>query len=196
MFSRSQKILAVALVVLPLMSTVTRADTQVNIATDYYDISGDSAEDLRREMDENSGIHWLWNRYDAHTQWDVQWQYDWRAVSGNCVVTAYTTGVDIRFRYPNWLERDTSAEPLRQQWDAFYTALVAHENGHKDFALGAAKDIDDYFASLVGAPPQPCKSLEKTVALRVKAIRKHYRRMEKRYDRDTQHGRKDGALFP
>ena len=74
------------------------------------------------------------------------------------------------------------------------SALVKHEDGHKAIGTNAADYIRDAGFKL---PPEPlCSELARSVDKMTSEILERYRQREREYDRDTDHGRTQGARFP
>jgi predicted secreted Zn-dependent protease len=87
----------------------------------------------------------------------------------------------------------TEADTL-QRWNRYYTALIAHENGHRDFGVKAATEIEQALLNLEAR--ENCKRLEQDANAVGYEILNRYIADEKLYDIDTNHGMNDGAVFP
>ncbi len=169
------------------------AKPELKEETQYYAISGDSAEALRREMNSKSNISENGKTFDAYTRWNVRWNFNWENTASYCSMTTVTTSVDINFTLPSWVDRDSAPAALRKKWDRYYAALIEHEHGHKEFGVKAAKAIE---LSLSGMGRDTCSALQRDSGNQANKILEKYIAREKQYDIDTRHGMDDGAVFP
>ena len=116
---------AIALAAVLLFAAPAAADPAVTVITNYYAIEGNTAGDLRRDMN-RKGPKGFW----AYTNWYVNW-------SATCHVS-----LRIVYTLPRWRDRDMAPEELRLKWDTFLSHLIAHENGHATHGRNAASEID------------------------------------------------------
>lgn len=177
-----------------LLSLAVAAEPVVSVSSHYYQISGDTAKALRREMNSKSKVSQNGKRYDAYTAWSVKWRYTWDKTEHHCEINHVTTTVEVTFTLPHWQNYEEAPNALQQQWDAYYQALVAHEQGHQAFGVKAAEEIEQGILNI--GSRENCKRLERDAnAFGYKMIAE-YSALEKQYDRDTNHGMNDGAVFP
>ena len=179
--------------IISLLSTTVAAEPTVNIETKYYSIYGSSANELREAMNTKSPVRQSGNTYDAYTSWYVNWRFNWDSYNGECYMTKVTTTVDVEFTLPQWINRNEANSSLKEHWDNYYSALIDHENGHKDFGINAAREIE---SKLLTLSSKRCSSLEKKANSLGTSIINKYATKEKRYDRTTNHGMNEGAVFP
>lgn len=160
---------------------------------EYYEINGDDANQLRREMSRN-GIKWDDGKtYDALTTWNIKWDYDYKRTESGCSVDALKTTVNIVFRYPKWTQKDSPSQPLLTRWNNYMTNLIAHENGHRDMAIEQTADFARIVAELSASS---CAELDRKVeALGTERMAK-LNADERDYDAVTVHGTTQGAVFP
>jgi len=182
------------LVILSLYSLALAAEPVVSVTSHYYQIQGDTAKALRREMNTKSPVKQNGKRYDAYTAWSVKWRYTWDRTEHRCEINRVTTTVDVTFTLPDWQNYEAAPSALQQHWDDYYQALVAHEQGHQAFGVEAATEIEQGILAL--GPRENCQRLERDAnKLGYKTIAAHSA-SEKQYDLDTNHGMNDGAVFP
>ncbi len=134
------------------------AQPEVNLVTRYYDVSGKSARALRSQM-KSLGPDGYW----ADTHWRVNW-------SSSCEVD-----VTITYYFPRLVGRAGVPLPLRRRWDKMMAALTAHERGHAEHGLHAAREVED----------QNCRNAPEITA--------KWSRADKTYDRTTRHGKTQGV---
>ena len=170
------------------------AEPVINESVHKYRISGLTADELRREMDRKGPAGVGGRRFDAYTAWWVNWNYRWWESSTECRLTAVTTRMRVSFTLPEWDQYDRGSLALKQQWDRYYRALYAHEKGHRDFGLRAAREIEQVIWNV--GRRETCGQLEREANAAAQATLDHYIRLEKQYDIETAHGAATGAVFP
>jgi predicted secreted Zn-dependent protease len=170
------------------------ATPTVNIETTYYIIKGSTANELRKEMNSKSTIMQDGELIDAFTSWDVSWQLNWNPKNDKCHITTVSSNLDVTFTLPKWTSRDKADKNTIKQWDRYYKALIQHESGHRDIAVQAAENIEKEILGL--GPSSSCKELEKKANQTGKITLNKYIALEKEYDKKTNHGMQDGAIFP
>lgn len=162
--------------------------------TNYYAITGRSADELRQSMNENRPVDKDGNPHDAVTSWHVRWRYTTDGSFGGCAVRSFDVSLDIAMTFPRWTNESQGAPALVQYWRAYLSALGTHEEGHKAIGRGAAADIRDAGARV---PPQSkCSELAAAIDKTTAEILGRYRQRERDYDRETRHGRTQGVRFP
>ena len=159
-----------------------------------YRIKGLNAQELRLEMNRKGPAGAGGRRFDAYTDWRVNWEYRWWETPTECRITAVTTRVRVTFTLPEWVQYDRGSHELQQKWDHYYETLFAHERGHRDFGLRAARDIEKVIWDM--GRRETCAQLEKDANAAAQTTLNHYIRLEKQYDIETQHGAATGAVFP
>lgn len=175
-------------------STAVARGPKVKTKYEYYEVGGESAEDVRHMMNRR-GVRWKDGKtYDAVTRWHVRWTYRYERTDGRCRISEVTTYVDVVIRLPLWNAGDECPQSLRNQWDSYFSALHRHELGHRRFGIDAAEEIEEAISRL--NPELDCADLETAANELGKRILERYRREEVAYDRSTRHGYTQGAVFP
>ncbi len=161
---------------------------------EYYDIKGNCEKDLRSQMRRKGVIVNEGMIYDSATSWHVRWNYGYDRSPLGCSTDNFHVFVDISFRFPKWTPESDAPQALVQKWDGYMKHLTEHENGHRDLAIEAAVELSRAVAAL--PPVHTCAEID----LYVKALSRERMSMlndeEKAYDAATDHGSKQGALFP
>lgn len=176
-----------------LIPRLLYAEPQLSEKYDYYDVDGHSAAELKRGMD-GSGISENGKTYYAYTKWYVKWNYTYQEEGGRCRITSVGTTLDVTYQLPRWRPVGDRPAALLGKWDLFYKALKKHEEGHKDFGVKAARDIELAIRQM--APRPSCPALEAAANALGDGIVSKYAEQEKKYDQNTGHGRTQGAVFP
>lgn len=181
--------IAWGVVIMGLVASTAQANPVVTTETNYYLVDGKNARAIRQDMNNKRT-----GKYDALTSWWVKWHFYWNTKAGLCKLTRVTTNVNIKFTLPKLMPESVANEDAKQRWNSYYSALIAHENGHRDLALEAAAEIET--ALLDMDADDNCNRLEKDANSLAHRIIDDYSALQKQYDLDTNHGINDGAVFP
>lgn len=177
-----------ALVLLVFVS-VAQAEPEIDVSVAYYDIYGDAANELRSQMSRKGP-----RGFDAYASWYVRWRFDQRPSGNECRIADVSTSVKVEITLPRWVDEADADDALRARWSSYYTALVEHEYGHRDFGIRAAREIEDALGGL--EPQSSCQALTRSANRTGKRLLGKIVAEEKAYDRNTNHGMNDGAVFP
>lgn len=166
----------------------------VTVKTETYDIYGTTAQELRDQM-VLFGVTWRdGKKYDALTTWFTRWRYTWESGVHSCEITGVETSVEVIHRLPKWANKNDAPPALKRRWERYIKNLMMHENGHKDLGIAAAAEIE---VAISGMPPErSCEALEAAANALGERTLDSYREIETEYDRETGHGRTQGAVFP
>jgi len=132
-------------------------------------------------------LHEVADVIDGHeeageTTWEPNLNYK---TSSDGVVTQATVTVDLTITMPEWPAARKRKKRVRDEWERFYRALEAHEQGHVDLVR---KHLEGVAASLVGL------SEEKAQEKFAEALQE-LQEASDQYDAATDHGRKNGTII-
>jgi predicted secreted Zn-dependent protease len=163
--------------------------------TEYYRVAGDSAQDIFQQMralgpiDESTG-----ERFDGYTRWNTSWNYGVESAGRRCGLAKADVSLDVVITLPKWEPGPAARHRLVAGWPTYLSKLEAHEQGHRSIAVQAAEAVHDALAT---ADPQPtCKQLMDELDRVAKEALEQYRQANRDYDRDTDHGAKEGVKLP
>ncbi len=162
----------------------------------YYRVEGDSALALRDSLDrDRPDLKPRKERgFDGYTEWRVDWNFSFERQDGSCRIGTVTTRLTVHVVLPRWEEMESAPLGLASRWSRYIEALTEHEEGHVRIAHDAERAIEQALART--PPARGCAELEATANRRGhETLKKHIDR-EFRYDRETDHGVTQGALFP
>jgi predicted secreted Zn-dependent protease len=179
---------AVALAVAGVASTV-RAEVVESLEEVTYTAHALRGQSLREALDAATPIRQDGKIFHGHTRWHIRWSFRWwREGDGRCRITANTTNLDLAITLPRL---GSGGGDLHRQFRPFREALHAHELGHARIAREAAQAID---RAILDLPEMAsCTSLEAAAQRVAETLLADAERAQKRFDRDTEHGRRDGA---
>jgi predicted secreted Zn-dependent protease len=188
-------------VIIALLTVLSVSTSRAGVTTEerfiYYDISGNTASELRASI--NSHTRNFKNRFDAATQWKITWQFGYKPRQKKCKITEVNIEASIDYVLPRWL--GASEHPNKQlvkQWQNFRTQLLAHEKQHGAFVKAATLEVERRIitADDTSFAPPNCKKLQKRANRRAQSVITKLEMQHKTFDRETNHGRSTGASFP
>jgi predicted secreted Zn-dependent protease len=174
-----------------LGSSVVHADEAEIV---YYDVVGNSARELRHEMDAKGPLGEDGKRFDGHTDWHVTWSYRYAPAADGCRFTELGVTVTATITLPRWTAADEASNKLVEKWQKYLSALRVHENGHYAHGVSAAEEIRALPQSIRAS--DNCSTLAMQFDSQAASILEKFKAADAAYDTDTKHGRTQGAAFP
>ena len=165
----------------------------INDDVEYIDVTGNSQRELIEALDRRSVDDGTGKRFYGHTRWALRWNFNVASEGNDCRVTSVTAELDVHLSIPRWQPPANADPALVRQWNAFIAGLRVHEDGHREIAIEAAREIEQRIES--EPPASKCETLKRTVNIRANTLLDEYREKGKRYDKQTDHGRTQGAVL-
>lgn len=161
---------------------------------DTYVVTGITSRRLLEEMDAVARAEpETGARTYGRTDYAIKWSYTSRSrPGGRCAVDQAQVKLEIGIRLPEWQPASEPREALQAQWQAFHDALTGHELRHRELAMRAARQMRDMLSVLV-APT--CEALEGEASRQASVIMAQAEQANRAYDRETEHGRTEGAWW-
>ena len=176
----------------PTASDRLRAATSVlndlpGLTLTGYEVSGRSPNAVRRAMNSArppAGTDR--ERHDALTSW--RYSTRWRNGSdGQCSPATAEVAVTITVVLPDLTTREQLSSRERADWDRYFTALVGHEHNHGRIAIAGRDQMQA--AMRVSASCEAMQAVVRQTSNEVSAA-------SREYDRLTEHGKLEGAVYP
>ncbi|MBK8397848.1 MAG: DUF4189 domain-containing protein [Leptospiraceae bacterium] len=150
--------------------SIIGSDEIQNCEVEYYEIQGDSAKKILKEMKSKNNIE---GGFFGYTK------YSYQSKCANITTTC-------KVRIPKWIDFEESEnEELKSQWSNFYQALVLHEQGHVNIFWEFMEEAKST------AQEKSCSVAKEIYFSAFKELSKK----QKKYDKETNHGVKNGAVF-
>lgn len=150
----------------------------------YYDIYGQSADDLRGQMNAlgppDGGRRW-----DAYTAWYIRWNWPGYGTR-DCDLGRATTSLEITVTLPRWANPKGADSALITKWNKYYETLSRHEQGHVDIVTKSYPKV------LQAIQNATCQTAEQAALQAIEPIHE----ADQDYDTRTRHGATEGATFP
>ena len=179
MFARS-----VAGILLAGLSTQALAEVRETREVKNYQFAGASMAEARASMNKVRP-----RGYDAFTTWQINWRYTYKQANGRCSIATVTVNLAIVYTMP---DLQTSDAALDRSFKGYLVKLRAHEDGHAENGRIVARRVDDAIPKLSAAT---CEELGKNANALGQSIVKEGNALDIEYDKQTDHGRTQGARW-
>jgi predicted secreted Zn-dependent protease len=160
----------------------------------HYSIAGSTADELRKQMqalgpdDPVTG-----EKGFGYTRAEFHWSDRYESDAGVCRLTEVTVEMTIVETLPEWNPASQASGRLAKKWSTFLAHLVEHENGHRQIAIEEAMAVHDAIQDV--QPQSDCHELQRQVSHAIERIERKADRENAGYDRSTNHGETQGAVF-
>jgi len=177
-----------ALSLLAVLVPDALAEVTESITEETYMADARNDNSLLAALNRASPIREGGRVFHGYTRWHIDWRYWWNASPSGCSITTVKTRVTVGMTLPALTHAN---DALTRRFDTYSRALRLHEQGHVSIAQKAARDID---AGIQRLPAMAsCSQLEQAANRLGHARLEAARAEEQRYDRETGHGRTQGA---
>ena len=177
-----------------LQAATSTLQPSITVDYRYYAVGGSTPQAMRSQLNQVSPVVEDGQRFDGKTYWYVRWSYYYANKGNRCRITQAKSSVEVEFTLPQWQQPTNAPRSLVNQWQRYMSALQLHEDGHKDHGIAAAQEV---LAAIKNLPDYPsCPELETAANAAGKSIIQRYNQKDIEYDRVTQHGATQGAIFP
>lgn len=155
----------------------------------YYDIHGRTAAELATQM-RTVAPQAPGGFTDAHSLYRWNW-HSRNDGGGRCDLTSVQVTMVTQMMMPRWTPPADTAPGVTAQWQAFITAVNAHQVGHKDISATGARAILERLKALKTF----CNDLQAETKRVTDAELANIRENQAVYDVSTRRGATQGAVF-
>lgn len=158
----------------------------------WYTVTGTTPGAMLRSIHENGPIgdgRRVWGRHD----WRLRWTYRYTPAGGACRIRDVRVELRSTTTMPRWVDRERADSALIRDWDVAMAALRRHENGHRDISYRAAREVKRA-VERVSAPS--CGLIGARANARGQDVLRRYEELNRKYDEETEHGGKQGLVWP
>ena len=152
-----------------------------NVQISYYDIYAVESEAIRTELNKTRPF----NDGDAHTNWHYSWRWDGGS-NGECGTKFAQVTFSGLVTLPRLANASKISSATAADWSRYMSALIRHEAGHLSQAYNAQHSLIEAIRNA------DCATANSAGEEAVKAMR----RQDIEFDRRTNHGMRNGAVFP
>ncbi len=169
-------------------------DSQLNIIT--YTVSGKTSAELTQSLNSNSlqDPHEVTGRYYARTDWFINAHWNTKPTLAGCELDRADIGLVMTMTLPALVSTKNLAVGVFDQWDGFVQHTIQHESGHVTLSLQGAREYQRQVGNVLAA--RNCDMLDTQLKNLFDTNYKAIDRANTDYDKQTQHGLTQGAVFP
>lgn len=160
-----------------------------------YSVSGSAPQEIRRDLDRKGVIDQVSrNRFDAETRWQLDGNWNWQQSNHGCRLSEATLSLKVTLVLPTLDVSPSLPESVLQGWNAYIIKLKMHESEHIRLDVSLARKLRDDFAVFPGA--SDCTILRSQLQARYDSTLIAIKNQNIQYDILTDHGAKQGAVYP
>ena len=175
-----------------------RSSIQLIETTRYYDFFGrrerDADQSLRQRLLVSQDFSGRTKRFAGQTDWHIDWYPCMEPRGAGCLLGGVAAIAYVTYTLPRWADRAYTDDSLGGRWDRYAHNLQMHERGHGVVARQIAALFEHELVGLVDM--ERCEEVGAEASRRVESIIRRGEAMQNEYDRLTEHGKAQGAVFP
>jgi predicted secreted Zn-dependent protease len=156
---------------------------EVTVTT--YPVEGRNARIIRQNMNRVRPREASGEAFDALTTW--QFSSRWKTQGGQCLPQTIEVKVTVGVTLPQLTHYDRLSRSDRQKWDRYFAALVQHETNHVRIAITGSQLMQEQLRQSAS-----CEGLEAVG----RELAEGVAQASRAYDDRTDHGKREGAVFP
>lgn len=174
----------------PLPAQITKP--AITYATKYYAVSGSTKEEIRASMVAARKGTFL-EGHSAATTAEVHIRFSRRQLAAVCEAALKQFDLTITYTYPQWTPAPGTSADVIAQWNTLLAGLTIHEEGHAKIEADRAVVIMEELKKLPRSAT--CDAFDTAWKQKVEMLDQESKQIEAQYDRDTQSGKTQGAIF-
>lgn len=172
-----------ALTLLALTAAPAMAEVVAATRTEHYPVNGLTRKAIAENIKRQSPIVLDGRTFQAHTQSNIRYEFSWTRRNGRCAMKQATVFIEVTYKYPRLAETPDN-ETLRW-WQEHLDKLAEHELVHGQYALEAARELDQALNSLSDLN---CATVKEVVKALGDATLEALQERQRTYDALTDHG--------
>lgn len=161
------------------------------VSVEYYRVEGATLEELRAALRKNGPVDQAGVSRDAHAGWHMTWRWPRRA-DGSPDFGAVVVRCTARVTLPRWEPTPETDARVVREWDRYLRAIMNHERRHVEHCF---LDRERVRAAIVGAAAERPDFTTDEAHRVAREILKETRARDRALDKNTDHGRKEGAIL-
>lgn len=164
----------------------------VNVAEQHYTVSGTTEAEILHSM-RAMGPQTGGSSFFGLTGSESSFQLQPKMEGESCVADDVRVELAVTITLPEWEAHGDVPYELQRDWSRFSTALKRHEDRHRQIAADGANATREALQSLRRAT---CQQVEADARQLARRIADETEAEHNRFDRETDHGRTQGAEWP
>lgn len=170
-------------VLLPIMGLLVLAGcSQTAVSTGYYDIQGNTAKSLDRDIKRKGPLK-------GHALASAAIQFEPVSIvekedAKGCSISRARIKVIAKITLPRWKDRSGADAELKRAFNGLARYAKAHEKVHVDIANSYARSMEKSLQAI--KPQKTCKQLQRVADRVIKAELVQHRKAQNKFDADEQ----------
>ena len=156
----------------------------------YYDVKGTTLEEIKESMNQQKKIHARGK--DAYTKWRVSFNFKKRKVGGNCTMERVDVRITSTTIMPRLVNLEELSSELQDKWKVYLKNQLKHQMMQEEFAVKAKREVKE---KLLAMKEADCSKLNRNANVLGDSIVQKYAESRDAYNKKTDYGVKNGAVF-
>lgn len=180
-------------VIIISVSTHCSADVILREIYKHYSIEPQTVLQIKQELRDKSPVIKSQRLFHGGTEWKLTPKFGVRVVGNLCQIFNVSVTLHGTYTLPKMTNRTSASVNTQTIFDQYYQSLVVHEKGHQALWLEAGEKIEE----LLQAFPEEyhCNPLAQKAKQAVAEIVLEYQQNNHAYDKQTGHGKTQGAFI-
>lgn len=176
-----------------MFSALSYSEVLLQEHFEYYVIAPDRVEQIKFELRNNSPVIRKNQVFHGGTEWTLVPDFRWKQIGNLCKIQDVRVKLDGVYTLPKLKNDLPVSSEIKQRFEQYYQALLEHEKGHQDLWLSAGQEIETLLINF--EPFFSCHELAKQAKIRVGLVIHAYQQHNRDYDKQTGHGKTQGAAI-
>lgn len=174
-----------------MFSSLSYSDVILREHFEHYIIAPERVEQIKLELRTHSPVSRKNKVFHGGTEWTLVPDFRWKQIGNLCKIQDVRVKLDGIYTLPKLKNDLPVGSEIKKRFEQYYQALLEHEKGHQDLWLSAGQEIETLLTSF--EPFYSCQELAKQAKIRVGKVIHTYQQHNRDYDKQTGHGRTQGA---
>jgi predicted secreted Zn-dependent protease len=175
----SQRLL-LPVVILASSAAVARAEWQAVEVVKNYAVKGKTGPELYMSIGERGPTIGGKVRAIAYTNFSLTWSRKYEPKDGICTLTSAVPKLTITYTLPKPAEK--LPEPIRKNWETFFTGIHDHEKVHGDLIKQMVKEIEAATIGMSVADDPGCVKIKTELKKRLIEVYKIYKQRNRDFE--------------
>lgn len=189
--STSLKVCVTALCL--MLIPATHGEVLLEERYEHYTIDPIEVDQIKFELRKNSPVSRANQIFHGGTEWTLVPHFRWKKERHLCRVKDVMVKLNGTYTLPKLYRTISATTSTKERFNAYYDALLEHEKGHQTLWLKAGEEIERTLNNF--EPHFSCDELARQAKLRIAEIIRNYQQQNRDYDKQTGHGRTQGAAI-
>ena len=160
---------------------------------EHYEIAPSEVDQIKIELRKRSPVSRANQIFHGGTEWTLVPHFRWKKDRYLCRIKDVHVKLNGTYTLPRLYNRVSASESTKVRFAAYYDALMDHEKGHQALWYKAGEEIERTLNNF--EPHFSCDELARQAKLRIAEIIKTYQQLNRDYDKQTGHGKTQGAVI-